>query len=485
MTIRIFALAVCFGVTVTAQAPAPRDLRKTALASASPSSEIARLDIDGDGKPDIIERWWNGKRVRWLDENGDLLPTDTRGDQVADVLQVDMNGDGIYDGVTDQNIKWADNDGDGRPDVQAWATQPPAWGDGEWSTTESHWMLFLDVGKDGVLGWQDWQTFNFGDSNWDYTNTHDWLPDYHGDGMFLKIHRPPQALPDPRLNWENPFAFYDIGRRRPHRDGDAVAGPDAAGRQGHGAALGRPERGLRHVRRRQRLRQGQRDRLRHVAARRGRSRCAVPVNGHEVPGPARQPEVRQVLPVGQLAADRRAEVHAARQELRLVLHGRLDVDVLRLRRRRRRPPVGTGGDVLPDARVRRARGHRPLVGEEMARRPVGQLREALHGGGQREAGPQRPPAGRFARRPRRVRPRQLRRREALRRRVRSQTAPRRGRVGRMDGGQERGVPRRVEDAVTQAACDQGRRGRSVHRHATATAFSTPSSSTTTATASST
>ena len=76
-------------------------------------------------------------------------------------------------------------------------------------------MLFLDVEKDGVLGWQDWQTFNFGNSNWDYTNTHDWLPDYHGDGMFLKIHRPPQALPDPRLNWENPFAFYDT-------DGDGL-----------------------------------------------------------------------------------------------------------------------------------------------------------------------------------------------------------------------------------------------------------------------
>ena len=70
-------------------------------------------------------------------------------------------------------------------------------------------MLFLDVERDGVLGWQDWQTWNFGNSNWDYTGSLNWLPDYHGDGLFLKIHRPPQALPDPRLNWENPFAFYD------------------------------------------------------------------------------------------------------------------------------------------------------------------------------------------------------------------------------------------------------------------------------------
>ena len=64
--------------------------------------------------------------------------------------------------------------------------------------------------KDGVLGWQDWKTFNFGESNWDYTGTTDWLPDYNGNAVFLKAHRPPQALPDPRLNWENPFAFYDF-----------------------------------------------------------------------------------------------------------------------------------------------------------------------------------------------------------------------------------------------------------------------------------
>jgi hypothetical protein len=193
-------------------AQAQRDWRRTALTSTAPSDEIVRLDIDGDGRPDVLERWWNGKRVRWLDENGDLSATDTRGDQVADVLQVDMNGDGTYDGVTDQNVKWADNDGDGRPDLQAWSTQPPRWEPGAWSTNESHWMLFLDVEQDGVLGWQDWATFNFGDSNWDYTGTTDWLPDYNGDAIFLKIHRPPQALPDPRLNWENPFAFYDVDK---------------------------------------------------------------------------------------------------------------------------------------------------------------------------------------------------------------------------------------------------------------------------------
>jgi hypothetical protein len=148
--------------------------------------------------------------VRWLDENGDMLPTDTRGDQVADVMQIDKNGDGLYDGPLDINIKWADNDGDGRADLQAFATQGREWAGGKYDASESHWMVFVDVEKDGVLGWVDWETFDFGNDNWGYTGVTDWLPDYNGDAVFLKVHRPPQSLPDPRLNWENPFAFFDF-----------------------------------------------------------------------------------------------------------------------------------------------------------------------------------------------------------------------------------------------------------------------------------
>ena len=192
------------------------DLRKTALKSTTPSDEIVRIDIDHDGKPDILERWWNGKRVRWLDENGDMLPTDTRGDQVGDVMQIDKNGDGLYDSETDINVKWADNDGDGRADLEAIVTQGKQWSNGKYDPAESHWMVFIDVDKDGVLGWLDWEKFDFGDDNWGYTGCCDWLPDYNGDSIFLKVHRPPQSLNDPRLNWENPFAFYDF-------DGDGAS----------------------------------------------------------------------------------------------------------------------------------------------------------------------------------------------------------------------------------------------------------------------
>src|SRR5215213_11257264 len=192
------------------------DLRKSALKSTTPSDEIVRLDINHDGKLDILERWWNGKRVRWLDENGDMLPTDTRGDQVGDVMQIDKNGDGVYDSETDINIKWADNDGDGRADLQAFVTQGREWSKGTFNPAESHWMVFIDVEKDGVLGWLDWQKYDFGNDNWGYTGTADWLPDYNGNAVFLKVHRPPQSLPDPRLNWENPFAFFDF-------DGDGAS----------------------------------------------------------------------------------------------------------------------------------------------------------------------------------------------------------------------------------------------------------------------
>ena len=41
------------------------------------------------------------------------------------MMQIDKNGDGLYDSSLDINIKWADNDGDGRADLQAFVTQGP------------------------------------------------------------------------------------------------------------------------------------------------------------------------------------------------------------------------------------------------------------------------------------------------------------------------------------------------------------------------
>lgn len=185
------------------------DGRRTALTGDKPDATILHRDIDGDGKPDIVERWWNGKRVRWLDENRDLRPDDSRGDQIADTMQIDMDGDGAYDGLSDMNIKWVDRDRDGVPDVQVFAHNPKKWPGGGGS---AHWMLFINHDQRGVLGWMDWAKWDF--DCWGYSGACNWLPNYH-DGDFLKIHQPAFALKDPRLNWENPFSFFDL-------DGDGL-----------------------------------------------------------------------------------------------------------------------------------------------------------------------------------------------------------------------------------------------------------------------
>ena len=187
---------------------------RTRLTSTTPDDEILRLDADGDGRFDVIERWWNGHRVRWLDENGDMQAGDTRGDQLADVLQIDVGGDGGYDGSRDINIKWADLDSDGIPDMQAFVLNPRSegWDKGSrgrrrspWGTGE--WMIFRNSDQRGVLGWMDWSQFKF--DCWGHTGTSNWLPNYHGDTVFLKIHAPVETLEDATLNWENPFVFFD------------------------------------------------------------------------------------------------------------------------------------------------------------------------------------------------------------------------------------------------------------------------------------
>lgn len=179
--------------------------RLSSLVGDKPDGTILRVDIDGDGKPDVLERWWNGKRVRWLDENHDLKSDDTLGDLNGDMLQVDIDGDGSYDGFGDMNIKWIDRDHDGVADVQTIAINPTRWpslqrGD----MGDPHWMLFINHDSRGVLGWTDWAKFDF--ACWAYSGSGDWLPNYH-DGDFLKVHMPPGALQDARLSWENPFSF--------------------------------------------------------------------------------------------------------------------------------------------------------------------------------------------------------------------------------------------------------------------------------------
>ncbi|MGB7157623.1 MAG: hypothetical protein WBD40_06130 [Tepidisphaeraceae bacterium] len=202
----------------------PSSPRRTKLTSETPNpKEIVFTDVDNDGDPDILETWWNGKRVRWFDENDDMRPTDVRGDQSNDALQVDREADGYYDGPGDISIKWCDDDGDGKADAQIFAANPKSDAT-RIASGSSHFMVFVDTDKDGVNGYIPWETFSFDRDNWRVkpttSPTHlipppNFSPDYMGNSIFLKQHLPPWIITDIRLNWENPFAFYDF-------DGDGV-----------------------------------------------------------------------------------------------------------------------------------------------------------------------------------------------------------------------------------------------------------------------
>ncbi len=191
----------------------PSSPRHTVLASEDPESgEVVRIDVDDDGDPDILERWWNGKRIRWFDENDDMREADLQGDLADDSLQIDRDGDGYYDGPNDMNVDWVDNDSDGDADLQVVAmnpssTQPTIF------AGESHYMIFEDIDDDNVDGCAEWQGFTF--PCWRITGEGNFTPDYQGNSIFLKEHAPPFAITDPRYSWENPFAFYDM-------DGDGV-----------------------------------------------------------------------------------------------------------------------------------------------------------------------------------------------------------------------------------------------------------------------
>ena len=57
------------------------------------------------------------------------------------------------------------------------------------------------------MGYVDYATFQL--RCWLHGGRSAFLADYHGQAAFLKIHESPEKINDLRLNWENPFLFYD------------------------------------------------------------------------------------------------------------------------------------------------------------------------------------------------------------------------------------------------------------------------------------
>jgi hypothetical protein len=168
--------------------------------------EILRTDITGDGNIDIIERYCNGKRVRWFDENGNMSASDTNGDMTGDCLQIDMDDDGFYDGSSDVTVKWVDTNKDGRADWQFYVRNPVP-NQGKNTGGKAVFMAFEDVDGDGVMHYIDWRTFTL--ESWANQGAQ-FFPDYNGNSLFIKTHVAPHALKNIQYNWENPFAFYDF-----------------------------------------------------------------------------------------------------------------------------------------------------------------------------------------------------------------------------------------------------------------------------------
>jgi hypothetical protein len=175
-------------------------------------SKIERIDLDGDGDPDILKyKAANGFNVLWIDDDDDMKWTDTEGDTDSDCLMVDMNNDGRYGSYTDVIIDWVDTDGDGKANFQIYVDfasetdSKKPWGPG-------HFMVNIDADKDDIMNYVDFSNFQL--RCWIHDGKSDFYEDYHGNTLFLKIHASPQNINDLRLNWENPFLFYD-----PDKDG--------------------------------------------------------------------------------------------------------------------------------------------------------------------------------------------------------------------------------------------------------------------------
>lgn len=168
------------------------------------------LDLNGDGVYDAIKTITLGEMpVLWLDDDGNMKPGDTEGDLVNDCLLVDRDKDGIYDLV----VKYADIDDDGKADLQLICDYPKGFTENP-LVGGGHYMWVFDEDHDGVFNYIDWHTMSL--QCWEKNGISDFYTDYSGNSMFIKAHRNTLHFKDLRINWENPFIFYD-------EDGDGLS----------------------------------------------------------------------------------------------------------------------------------------------------------------------------------------------------------------------------------------------------------------------
>lgn len=161
------------------------------------------LDLNKDGNIDAIKTiTHNGIPVLWIDDDGNMNRGDKEGDMVNDCLLIDRNKDGKFGSYGDLIIDWVDENGDGKADMQIVIDYP------EMGETEgAHYMIIKDMDNDNIFNYVNFNDFKL--HCWDHVGLSDFYEDYSGHTMFMKIHTPTYVMKDLRLNWENPFLFYD------------------------------------------------------------------------------------------------------------------------------------------------------------------------------------------------------------------------------------------------------------------------------------
>ena len=171
------------------------------------------VDLNGDGKPNaIFSITRDSIPILWIDDDGDMTWDDLEGDTKNDCLLIDRNRDGIYGGQGDLIIDWVDIDGDGKADLQI-VVEYPEENTGEvWPN--GHYMIVMDLDHDDIFNYINWNTMKI--DSWAKSGISDFYTDYSGQTAFTKIHTSTYDIKDLRLNWENPFLFYD-------EDGDGLS----------------------------------------------------------------------------------------------------------------------------------------------------------------------------------------------------------------------------------------------------------------------
>lgn len=168
-------------------------------------------DLNGDGKPEAIYSMTGDSiPILWIDDDGDMKWTDIEGDMDNDCLLIDRNKDGIYGGDGDLVIDWVDSDNDGKADLQIVMDYPAVHATEVWPN--GHVMILLDTDKDNIFNYIDWNTYQI--KSWNKSGRAAFYTDYSGQSAFTKMHVATYNMGNLRLNWENPFLFYD-----PDKDG--------------------------------------------------------------------------------------------------------------------------------------------------------------------------------------------------------------------------------------------------------------------------